>query len=309
MEQTRCAIVSNMQIAPSTHLMWLEAPNIARSAQPGQFVTVRCGDFPLRRPLSIHQCRLDQDTGRSEVAVLFRITGRGTLWLSQRRAGEMVDVVGPLGRGFTIPEARPGRPQHLLLAAGGMGIAPLVFLIQHILEPPLGEASPPHRITLVHGASTAAQLYSFDPARSIDSSAPGPPAPLPAEPPRGYGTHRSVPQGVEFVPVTEDGSEGKKGMVTDVLPELLSGADNIYACGPLAMYEAMAGLVRHPESRGRPDEDPGLGKCQVSLEVRMGCGFGACYGCTIQTRDGRKQVCRDGPVFDLDDIIWEEVKL
>lgn len=308
MEQTQCAVASNTEVMPGVHLMWLEAPNIARSALPGQFITLRCGDLPLRRPLSIHQCRLDQDSGKSEIALLFRIAGRGTLWLSQRRPGEITDIIGPLGRGFTIPGMSSTRSRHLLLLAGGMGIAPLVFLIQHILEPPLGEPSP-HRITLIHGASTAAQLYSFELARAGPSSAHRSPAPLPAEPRPGHGDHPRVPQGVVFVPVTEDGSAGRKGMITDILPEFLGSADSIYACGPVAMYEAMAGLVRHFKSGGMHEEQPALKICQVSLEVRMGCGLGACYGCTIKTRNGLRQVCRDGPVFDLEDIIWQEVRL
>jgi dihydroorotate dehydrogenase electron transfer subunit len=308
MEQTRSAVASNTQVMPGIHLMWLEAPNVARYAQPGQFVTIRCEDLPLRRPLSIHQCRLDQDSGKSEVALLFRVAGKGTVWLSQRRAGEMVDIVGPLGRGFTIPGMSSTRSRHLLLVAGGMGIAPLVFLIQHILEPPLGEPSP-HRITLIHGASTAAQLYSFDLARAGASSRHDSPSPLPSEPLPNHRDHPRVPQGVVFVPVTEDGSAGRRGMVTDVLPEFLDSADSIYACGPVAMYEAMAGLVGHSKSGGMHEEQSGLKSCQVSLEVRMGCGFGACYSCTIKTRNGLRQVCRDGPVFDLEDVIWQEVML
>jgi len=309
MEQTRCGITSNTEVMSGVHLMWLEAPDMARLAQPGQFVTVRCGDLPLRRPLSIHQCRFDQDSGKSEFAVLFRVTGGGTLWLAQRERGDIIDVIGPLGTGFVIPPAKSGPSQHLLLVAGGMGIAPLVFLIQHVLEPPLAQSSPPHRITLIHGAGTAEQLFSFDLARSSASSPPGAAGSFPPEPIRDHDRHRSAPQGVEFVPVTEDGSSGRKGMATDVLQEFIDRADHIYACGPLAMYESMAGLLRRPDTPGRQDRPSGLKSCQVSLEVRMGCGFGACYSCTIKTRKGLRQVCRDGPVFDLDDIIWEEVRL
>jgi dihydroorotate dehydrogenase electron transfer subunit len=161
----------------------------------------------------------------------------------------------------------------LLLVAGGIGIAPLVFLMQYAVSQ--------HQITLIHGASTVAQLY----------------------------TERSQPtaisyQGVQFVPVTEDGSMGKKGMATDILPDFLDRADQVYACGPADMYKAMAGMSRRTRQSNLK-----LRKCQVSLEVRMGCGFGACYGCTINTKKGLKQVCRDGPVFELNDIIWQEVRI
>ena len=94
---------------------------------------------------------------------------------------------------------------------------------------------------------------------------------------------------------------GKKGMATEILPDFLDWADQVHACGPVAMYKTM---LLTADSRQLIAK-----RCQVSLEVRMGCGFGACYGCTINTKKGLKQVCRDGPVFELDDIIWQEVKI
>jgi len=263
MKQTLCSIASNAEVIPGIHLMWIEAPNIAGSVLPGQFITVRCGDFTLRRPFSVHQ------VSSREIALLFRVAGKGTLWLSQRKTGERIDILGPLGRGFSI---EPGT-SHVLLVAGGIGIAPLVFLMHH--------ASSQHQITLIHGASTAAQLY----------------------------TERCQPtaisyQGVQFILVTEDGSMGKKGMATDILPDFLDWADQVYACGPADMYKAMAKMsLRAKQSNLK------IRKGQVSLEVRMGCGFGACYSCTINTKKGLKQVCRDGPVFELDDIIWQEVRI
>jgi dihydroorotate dehydrogenase electron transfer subunit len=279
MKQSLCTIASNVEVMPGIHLMWIEAPDIAAAAQPGQFITVRCGDFTLRRPFSVHQ------VSSREIALLFKVAGKGTLWLSRRQKGERIDILGPLGKGFSI---EPGA-KNLLLVAGGIGIAPLVFLIHH--------ASSQHQITLIHGASTAAQLYPFSSAGKKQSNL----SPL--------------PKGVQFIPVTEDGSMGKKGMATDILPDFLDWADQVYACGPADMYKAMA---LTPNSSPLKGEDKGEGekpsnlklrKCQVSLEVRMGCGFGACYSCTINTKKGLKQVCRDGPVFELNDIIWQEVRI
>jgi dihydroorotate dehydrogenase electron transfer subunit len=235
---------------------------------PGQFITVRCGDFTLRRPFSVHQ------VSSREIALLFKVAGKGTLWLSQRQTGEKIDILGPLGKGFSIESAA----RNLLLVAGGIGIAPLVFLMRC--------ASSQNQVTLIHGASTAAQLYPFSFA----------------------GKRRSklspLPKGVQFIPVTEDGSMGKKGMATDISPDFLDWADQVYACGPVDMYKAMAEMSWRAKQRNLK-----LRKCQVSLEVRMGCGFGACYSCTINTKKGLKQVCRDGPVFELDDIIWQEVRI
>ena len=284
MEQALCTISSNVEVMPGIHLMWLEAPGIASSAEPGQFVTVRCGDFTLRRPLSIHY------VSSPEIALLFRVAGKGTLWLSQRQPGERVDVLGPLGNGFGMPPTESRQSKHLLLVAGGMGIAPLVFLTRY--------AASRHRITLVHGASTAAQLYPWNVVRTGSSSIGKTQRNLPP-----------LPEGVQFLPVTEDGSAGKKGKVTDALPSLLNRADEVYACGPVEMYKTMALTPDENRGEGEMGSNLKLRKCQVSLEMRLGCGFGACYGCTISTRRGLRQVCRDGPVFELDDIIWQEVKL
>jgi len=285
MKQTLAKISSNVEVIPGIHLMWIEAPDIAVAAQPGQFITVRCGDFTLRRPFSIHQTSplTGEDSGEGEIAILFKVTGKGTLWLSQRKAGERINILGPSGKGFTIaPESR-----NLLLVAGGIGVAPLVFLMQQALSQ--------HQITLIHGASTAAQLCPDSCQVSAVSC-----------------------QTVQFIHVTEDGSTGQKGKATDVLPDFLDWADQIYACGPVGMYKAMALTLNPSPLKGArkstvgeglvPSHSLKLRKCQVSLEVRMGCGFGACYACTIDTKKGLKQVCRDGPVFELDDIIWQEVK-
>jgi len=268
-KQTLCSVASNVEVMPGIHLMWIEAPDIAVAAQPGQFITVRCGDFTLRRPFSVHQ------VSPREIVLLFKVAGKGTLWLSQRQKRDRIDILGPLGRGFSI---EPGA-RNLLLVAGGIGIAPLVFLMQY--------ASSQHQITLIHGASTAAQLYPSSLGKSGKRSKLSP-----------------LPKGVQFIPVTEDGSMGKKGMATDILPDFLDWADQVYACGPADMYKAMAEMSwREKQSNLK------LRKCQVSLEVRMGCGFGACYSCTINTKKGLKQVCRDGPVFELEDIIWQEVRI
>jgi len=282
MKQTLCSVSSNVEVIPGIHLMWIEAPDIAAAAQPGQFITVRCGDFTLRRPFSVHQSSplTGEDPGEGEIAILFKVTGKGTLWLSQRKAGEKIDILGPLGKGFTIAP----KSKNLLLVAGGIGLAPLVFLMQQALSK--------HQITIIHGASTAAQLC-----------------------PDIYQLSAVSCQRAQFIPVTEDGSTGQKGKATDVLPDYLDWADQVYACGPVGMYKAMTSSLNPSplkgEGKGEDEKRSNLRlqKCQVSLEVRMGCGFGACYGCTINTKKGLKQVCRDGPVFKLEDVIWQEMSL
>jgi len=251
MIQELASVTANSEPVPNARLIRLEAPQIASQAKPGQFVMVRCGEkgeYQLRRPLSIHQRE------ENKIALLFSVVGGGTQWLSECKPDDKLDLLGPMGNGFSLnPDAK-----RLLLVAGGIGIAPLVFLATEAVK---------HRkeVTLLYGAPTAAQLY---PSKLLPK--------------------------VKLVIATEDGTMGEKGMITDLLPDFTREADQIFACGPLPMYRIMAQM-------------PGLKTAQVSLEVRMGCGVGVCYGCTVKTLNGLKQVCQDGPVFEMDDVLWEEL--
>ena len=268
MKQVSAHITSNVEVMPEMHLMWIEAPEISLVAHPGQFITVICEGCTLRRPFSIHQAK------ESQVAILFRVVGKGTSWLSLRQRGDNINILGPLGKGFIIaPSAK-----NLLLVAGGIGIAPLVFLAQY--------TSSRYSISLIHGTSTATELYPLAKANVMASEA------------------KQSQEEIRFIPITEDGTVGEKGMVTDILPRFLDWADQVFACGPVDMYKAMANMSLQAEPSNCK-----IKECQVSLEVRMGCGIGACYGCTINTKKGLKQVCRDGPVFELDDILWQDVRI
>jgi dihydroorotate dehydrogenase electron transfer subunit len=213
-----------------------------------------CGpDLLLRRPFSFH----DANSETGEVSFLYGIVGRGTYWLSQLKPGDTVDILGPLGNGFSIqPDSK-----EILIIAGGMGIAPLCFLARQAQGRGLS-------VTLLLGAATASQLCPTDL--------------LPAE--------------ATCITATEDGSAGVKGLITDCLPQYLDEADQVFACGPLPMYRILA---KEPGLRDKP--------VQVSLEVRMACGLGVCYGCSIKTRDGMKKVCLDGPVFSMKEVVWEEM--
>jgi len=243
---------SGNQVLLGFQLLWLICPQM-EEANPGQFVMLRCGEeCVLPRPFSIHQVNDDK------IALWVAIweDGKGTQWLANRKKGDTVEIVGPLGNGYSIyPEAH-----HLLLLAGGVGIAPLYFLAQVAITKQCS-------VTLIHGASSKSNLYPL-----------------------------ALPPEIALVKVTEDGSAGKKGRITEFISEYVDWADQIFACGPVSMYKAMAQI---PELKGKP--------VQISMEVKMGCGRGVCYGCTIKTRSGPKKVCQDGPVFDLDDIPWGEL--
>ena len=205
----------------------------------------------------------------SRLAILFTVVGSGTTWLSQRKVDDTISLFGPLGNGYTIyPESR-----NLLLVGGGVGVSPLHFLADEAVEKR-------KVVTFAMGAVSSMHLLPT----------------IPSE--KGLLSGGILPFGITIYKSTDDGSEGYPGLVTQLTLEkdLIKKADQVFACGPLPMYRSMAQM---PALKNKP--------VQVSLEVRMGCGRGVCYGCTIKTKTGLKKVCEDGPVFNLDEIIWDEL--
>jgi len=241
---------------PDVFLAWLKAPAIAQEPLPGQFVMVKCGeDTLLPRPLVVHRKEGDS------IAVLFRTSGAGTKWLSERKAGDEIPIFGPLGNGYTVsPDS-----ENLLLVTGGIGIASIYSLASSL-------DTEKYSIKMILGASTVDQLY-----------------------PREY---LSLSSKIDIVNVTEDGTSGKEGMVTDYIGNYAGWADQIFACGPLGMYKTMAQMSGLQSKL-----------VQISLEVRMACGRGICYGCTIKTKQGLRRVCEHGPTFSLRDILLDELTL
>ncbi|MDP6511243.1 MAG: dihydroorotate dehydrogenase electron transfer subunit [Dehalococcoidia bacterium] len=261
MSRHKAYVTSNTQPMPGVYLLWLEAPEVAETATPGQFVMVGCGPgLTLRRPLAVHRVNGER------VALLVRRMGRGTGWLCERQPGDIVDILGPRGQGFRVEDSS----RKLLLIAGGMGIAPLYFLVERAL-------AEDRDVVLVYGCHTATAMY--------------PEAVLPA------GTRLSV--------ATQDGTFGYHGTVTDLLQGLPSGFDQAFAAGPVEMYRAL-------QKTDFPALKVGVGLAlpvQVTLEVRLGCGFGACFGCAIPTTDGIRLVCKDGPVFKLSQVMPDGLRL
>ncbi|MCL6447434.1 MAG: dihydroorotate dehydrogenase electron transfer subunit [Armatimonadetes bacterium] len=267
----------------------LICPQIAGSARPGQFLHVKInpGLEPLlRRPFSVHA--VNRETG--EIALLYRVVGRGTRLLAQKRKGDSLDLIGPLGRGFDLPAAG----QRVALVAGGIGIAPLYFLLQTLA----GAGNSPD---VLLGARTAQELLLVRKVQelvnggvlkeqlSIKKGRPG----------SHNGSLSTFPGRVMVA--TDDGSCGHRGPVTDLLAGLLAEekVEMVYACGPAAMLKVVASLLERYGVDG-----------EVSLEERMGCGIGACLSCVCKTRGGNRQdfsyrrVCLEGPVFKARDVVW-----
>jgi dihydroorotate dehydrogenase electron transfer subunit len=193
-------------------------------------------------------------SSQPDFAILYDVRGRGTALLSQKRPGDTLPIFGPLGKGYRLDS----RSQNVLLVAGGLGVAAVMAMADQALA--AGKS-----VTLLQGARTTPKLFP----------------------------HQMLPADVEAVSATDDGSSGHHGRVTDLLPDYLPWADQVFACGPNPMFASMADVMRRQRSR-KP--------VQALLEERMGCGTGVCYGCAVFTRKGVRLVCRDGPRFELRDV-------
>jgi dihydroorotate dehydrogenase electron transfer subunit len=276
-------LVDSREILPGQWLQSFHAPHLANGSRAGQFVHVRTGDdsgLVLRRPFSINTA--DPVTGI--VTIHFRTIGRGTEWFTRLRPGDAIDMLGPLGRPFEVDP----RSQHLLLVAGGLGMAGVRYLADEAIRDG-------RQVTLLFGAASARDVY---------------PSTL-------------LPDEVEYVIATDDGSVGRRGFVTDLVSEYEAWADQAFACGPAGMLAALSRLAvgrRHRlgvatlgRKRGAGRADP-IGSpaarrkafLQVSMEQNMGCAVGACLGCVVMGVSGQPQrVCREGPVFASDEVDWE----
>jgi dihydroorotate dehydrogenase electron transfer subunit len=258
-------VVAAEPVADLGTVLVVSAPDIASRAHAGQFVHVRPGerfDPLLRRPYSFHG--IDRRAG--EIQLLVKALGAGGDWIAQRRPGDALDLLGPLGTSFVVHRATT----HLLLVAGGTGIAPMKVLAE--------QEAARRNVTLIMGGRSIHYLWP---------------------------AHR-LPVAVEYVTTTEDGSFGVRGRVTDVMPQYLEWADQLCACGPWPMLAAIGRMreeaVRSASVRAGRNV---LADAQIAVEQHMGCAMGVCRACVIVTADGNARVCREGPVFSLGDMRFE----
>jgi dihydroorotate dehydrogenase electron transfer subunit len=259
--QLKARLIVNARVKGVYWHCILAAQGIAQQARPGQFVHIRLGDSHeplLRRPFSIHK------VNGSTLEILYQVVGQGTAAFSRKKAGEYLDIIGPLGNGFGLLSSRP----NILIVAGGMGVAPLVFFAKGLAQNTKHKTQTPNKVLI--GATTKVQILCEK--DFIDS---------------GYSVKIA----------TDDGSRGFKGYVSELLKQELLTMDYrlsaIYACGPKQMLKEVAAI-------GCKYDIP----AQISLEEHMACGVGACLGCAVNTRGGFKCVCKEGPVFDAAQIIW-----
>ena len=275
MKKEILTVISNRPVDALSKVYQMELSGCSEEQRPGQFVNIELDGLFLRRPISV--C----DWKDGVLTLLYKLVGKGTALMATLQPGARLDVLCSLGNGFDIDITALTRP---LLVGGGIGTAPLYLLARRLKE---RGVSP----TVILGFNTASEIIYEKEFKAL---------------------------GLRTLVTIVDGSYGTPGFVTDALPLLASvsdpssvgasvsdpstvgdsvsasysvgacGYDYCFACGPMPMLRALAPKLASP--------------AQFSLEERMGCGTGICMGCTCPQLTGTKRICKDGPVFRLDEI-------
>jgi dihydroorotate dehydrogenase electron transfer subunit len=278
-------ILAHESLDGGQQVLRLDAPKLAAHALPGSFAHIQCdAELAMRRPMSV--MRVDAKAGWAEF--LYKTVGKGTRLLAQKRAGDSVSVLGPIGQGFAADPARP----RALLIGGGVGIPPMVFLADQLRK-----------------------TRSYQPFVLMGSEVPFPFPVRPSQimlPGMPDGTIACMPLmedwGIASRLASQQGYAGcHDGYVTDLARAWLDALDDagrqqvaIYTCGPTPMLKAVAELANTYEL-----------PCQVCLEEFMACAVGGCAGCAVRVHDGdqeaMKRVCVDGPVFAAQNVMWDAI--
>ena len=230
------------------------------SCRPGQFVHLRIPspEIYFRRAFSVAAVS-EKEQG---IEIIFKVFGRGTRLLSDLRVGDAVNILGPLGRPFTLPSKK----DHTVMAAGGIGFPPLMFLAETMVA----RGFDPKAIHFFYGGQSSIDIIEKNRIKKL---------------------------GIDFHPVTEDGTFGGKGLITGAIDTFIAGTKSsklrIYSCGPEGMLKAVDDLARKGNVPG-----------ELALEAPMPCGIGICLGCVVPLRaGGNARVCCDGPVFKIGEVI------
>jgi dihydroorotate dehydrogenase electron transfer subunit len=258
-KEVRARILLHRRITPDCFRLRLLCPEIARLAQPGQFVMLRVNELRdpfLRRPFCFSRLfpprgkrNKAEDEGALEIC--YKIVGRGTYLMSQLREGQRLDLLGPLGKGFW---ASPDQKRAILIG-GGVGIAPLIPWAEHLQ----GEKKPAKKtsknlekspeVLILIGGKSKEQILGMREFRKMEPQV-----------------------------ATEDGSLGLPGLATDLLEREVMTQGPIsaalYACGPMPMLARVSQIADQFDL-----------PCQVLMEARMACGVGACLGCTVKVKE------------------------
>jgi dihydroorotate dehydrogenase electron transfer subunit len=268
--QIDATVISHKRIKTVYYLLGIDCPPIAERIKPGQFVMLKVSDdySPLlRRPFSVYKSYPSRHPEKGK---------RGYLFILYKEVGKGTRKMTALRKGQRVGLIGPlgngftlpslPSSENAILIGGGMGIVSLYPLIEGFRE---------RRCSVFIGGKTERDILCVKEFEKFNSNI--------------------------FI-ATEDGSLGYEGTVIDLfLSQRKRFGENekyyLYACGPAAMLKALAGAVRTKHFIS-----------QASLEARMGCGFGACWGCVVKTTHPKapyQRVCKEGPVFQLEDIVWE----
>lgn len=250
-------VTEQIEIAKNIFKLVLKGDLVAKVTAPGQFINVKVTESldPIL-PRPISIADLNKENHK--MAIIYRIEGRGTELLSHKKIGDEVTIIGPLGNGFPIQDMKSG--QKALIVGGGIGTPPLLELSKQL-------ALRGVEVTHVLGFQTKEAVI----------------------------LQQELSEYGKTYVATEDGTEGTKGFVTDVIDQYELEFDRLYTCGPTPMLKALE--AKFPEK-----------EVYLSLEERMACGIGACYACVKETckKDdelGYRKICSDGPVFRAGEVV------
>ncbi len=257
-------IISNEKYNDHLCKMGVFSPYICKETRPGQFINVKCSPKNILDPLLRRPFGIfDIEEKFNVFSLLYRIIGRGTKFLSDLRKGDVLDFAGPIGKGLDLG----GIKNNVLLIAGGIGIAPLYLIARQA-------SRAKKNVFLAAGFRDKNYLRLEKDLIELKSN---------------------------YVVLTEDGSWGEKGLVSDYIQnniKLFADYD-IYCCGPRNMLKTLKNIYRDRDN-----------KITALLEERMGCGAGVCNSCVVKIKKGKrnfsyKKICQDGPAFNLKEVIFD----
>ncbi len=257
----KAVVIGNRQLCADHYLLTLEEGELAKTTRPGQFINLKINqreELLLRRPFSVARMSPEQ----SSVEIVYRIIGKGTEAMKDLKPGNGVDLMGPLGQGFHLPE----QPMNCLLIGGGVGLAPLWGLADQL-------------------SRSQNKLIALLGYRSFDYL---------------FGVEVFKHCNAETIVTTDDGSYGLKGLASQHVVDVLRWPiDYVYVCGPPLMLRAVIPMIRKANLKG-----------EVSVEEKMGCGYGVCLSCVVNVmKNGeieKQRVCTEGPVFDIEDLVPDD---
>ncbi|QDR83303.1 sulfide/dihydroorotate dehydrogenase-like FAD/NAD-binding protein [Sporomusa termitida] len=248
-------IVEKRKLAAQIYLMDVKASRVAKAARPGQFVIVKMNDKGERIPLTI----CDYSTERETVTIVFQTLGHSTTEMANYNAGDSFsDFAGPLGKAseFVFDDIEALQKQRFVFVAGGVGAAPVYPQVKWLQQRGV-------QVDVILGARAKDFVILEAEMQAL---------------------------GATVYVTTDDGSHGRKGLVTDVLKELIDGGtryDQVIAIGPMIMMKFVAKLTKIYNI-----------KTTISLNPIMVDGTGMCGACRVTIGDETKFACVDGPEFD-----------